>query len=258
MGALDHLNKRGFTSVGSAWKMVLIEDVDTAHGIAMCIDNWGKHMPVPLRVRRAKGPLPRIGELWMIDQSVGGRWTFSAIITENPEQIEGFVAQDFVSPIDTMANQGLVQDQTVAVDVYPWMVDIDTIATPGLNSHWGAIAIGLASAWSRVADGSAAWVQWPVVLGTGHWKIEAVGYVGDGPYPGGGTVTYAPLSTMVISLDGTSIGSISGETPEVATALVHRGSKTFDVAVPGRHDLRLATTTYQSLYTVRLIKTAQL
>lgn len=258
MAGLEHLNKPGHHSLGPAWKMVLIEEIDTDHGIAMCIDNVGKHLSLPLRVRRAKGPLPREGEMWMIDQSVGGRWTFAQIITENLEQVEGFVPRDFVSPIGIMADYGMLGDQTVAVDLYPWMVDINVTLAPGLTSHWNLIAVGLVSAWARVSDGSAAWAQWPVVLGTGHWKIETVGYVGTGAYPDGSTVTYAPLSAMAITLDGTSIGSISGETAETESSFIHRGSKTFDVVAPGRHDLRLATSTYQALYLVRLIKTAQL
>ncbi len=72
------LTKMG--TIGLAFKRVLIEEI-TLDGMAVCRDQFGKIMQVTTRVQRAKGLLPKVGERWLVDRSLG-MWTFAAILDE--------------------------------------------------------------------------------------------------------------------------------------------------------------------------------
>lgn len=57
------------------WRLVVITAIDG--DTAVCRDEFGQVVEVPLDVQRAKGFAPAVGERWVIDRTFG-RWTFAA------------------------------------------------------------------------------------------------------------------------------------------------------------------------------------
>ncbi len=70
------------------WKMVHVEAVDD-EGNALCIDQFGNQMVIPTSITRARGPKPVAGERWAVDRTIGGRWSFAAILAAQPPTITG-------------------------------------------------------------------------------------------------------------------------------------------------------------------------
>lgn len=95
------------------WKQVHIEDM-TDDGIAMCVDQFGHHINIPISIRRAKGLLPAVGETWIVDQSIGHRWSFAAVINTPRITIEG--SRDgneaLASLLTALAEAGVIIDNT--------------------------------------------------------------------------------------------------------------------------------------------------
>jgi hypothetical protein len=66
------------TPQGLPHKYVKVEQI-TERSTALCIDVGGAvEIEVPLLPQRAKGGLPQVGEVWLIDRTFG-TWNFAAI-----------------------------------------------------------------------------------------------------------------------------------------------------------------------------------
>lgn len=65
---------RGFSVMA-----VTVEEV-APNGMALCVDQTGRNVQVSSTLMTAKGQLPQIGELWLIDKTQTGYWMFSAIL----------------------------------------------------------------------------------------------------------------------------------------------------------------------------------
>lgn len=68
------------TAVGLSVMKVEVYDVITATGIAWVRNDKGQNFEIPYRVQRSKGRIPKIGELWYVDRTLGP-WTFAAYIS---------------------------------------------------------------------------------------------------------------------------------------------------------------------------------
>ena len=96
------------------WKQVQIEDMSEDGRIAMCVDQYGHHLNIPVSVRRAKGLLPAVGDTWIVDRAIGHRWSFAAVVNTQRIVIEGSRGgnEALASLITALAAAGLVIDQT--------------------------------------------------------------------------------------------------------------------------------------------------
>ena len=63
--------------LGLTTKRVLILSIDG--NVADCIDPTGKHESINVRLMRAKGQAPEVGETWLVNHDFG-QWTFAAIL----------------------------------------------------------------------------------------------------------------------------------------------------------------------------------
>lgn len=93
-------------------KLVQIEEI--ADGYAHCVDRWGRIERIPLSVQRAKGGAPRVGEQWVIDKTISGRWSFAAVLSPQPVIVTG--ARDdgtaLTALLEALADAGLIVDET--------------------------------------------------------------------------------------------------------------------------------------------------
>ena len=72
--------------LGADFKRVKIESI---HGnVAAVRDRLGTVQNLRCDYRRGGGPFPRVGEEWIIDQTLG-TWTFAALVVGDPPEITG-------------------------------------------------------------------------------------------------------------------------------------------------------------------------
>ena len=92
---------------------VQIEEVDD-QGMAHCVTQFGKHMAIPVTVTRAKGALPAVGDQWIIDRSMGSRWSFAAIVNTTPPTITGSRGGNAAlgNLLSALEDAGLIKDST--------------------------------------------------------------------------------------------------------------------------------------------------
>lgn len=107
------MQQPGRSNVGATWRVVQIEEID-ADGKAHCVDRFGKQIALPISVTRGKGVRPAVGDQWVIDRSVGGRWSFAAILNTVPPIVTGSRGANVAlgGLLEVMDDAGLVQDQT--------------------------------------------------------------------------------------------------------------------------------------------------
>lgn len=89
--------------VGFDVKTVRIDEIIPNGGrpLAICRDPNGATLQVSLRVRRAKGGWPQVGEQWILTREFGA-WSFAAIVGGDP-------APPVVSPPSDNAEPWMVQ-----------------------------------------------------------------------------------------------------------------------------------------------------
>lgn len=93
-------------------KIVQIEEI--ADGVAHCLDRFGRIEAIPVNIQRAKGGLPRVGEQWVVDKAVAGRWSFSAVLNPQPPTVTGSRSANpaLAAVLDVLAEAGLIVDET--------------------------------------------------------------------------------------------------------------------------------------------------
>lgn len=67
------------TATGLAVRKVIIEQIVPERGVAIVSDRMNYTTEVSYRVQRAKGRIPRVGDVWYIDRLLGP-WTFAALV----------------------------------------------------------------------------------------------------------------------------------------------------------------------------------
>lgn len=73
------------TGLQSGYQVIeaLVESIDGTN--ALVRDSFGRPRSIRADVRRGNGPAPRVGEIWLLDTSLGS-WTFAACLRSNPRQ----------------------------------------------------------------------------------------------------------------------------------------------------------------------------
>ena len=72
-------------SVGHHAMLVTVRSITADGKWALTVDRQNTETRVPMLVQRSKGPLPAVGETWLLDQELGS-WTFSAFIGSSPAE----------------------------------------------------------------------------------------------------------------------------------------------------------------------------
>lgn len=107
-----NLHPRG-RPVALPWRQVAVEEV--TDGMALCVDNFGHHISIPVSVTRAKGLNASVGDVWLIDMTVGGRWTFAACLKRVPPVItgsrDGSTALEHL--LEALEEAGVIVDETI-------------------------------------------------------------------------------------------------------------------------------------------------
>ena len=77
------------TAVGMAIRKVKIEQVDPDRGVAIVSDKTGKVSEIPYRVQHGRGRLPKIGEVWYVDRTLGP-WMFLYYVAAGDDDFKNF------------------------------------------------------------------------------------------------------------------------------------------------------------------------
>lgn len=76
-------------AVGVTLRKVYVEQVVPERGVAIVRDDLGYTTQVPYRVQQGRGRLPKEGDYWYVDRSMGP-WTFKAYITPDDDDFSTF------------------------------------------------------------------------------------------------------------------------------------------------------------------------
>lgn len=100
---------------------VTVESVEGTY--ALVRDSLGRPKKVRADVRRGNGPLPRVGEVWLVDQTLGP-WTFAACLQSVPPRVigdaGGVVALE--SLLSALADSGVIVNEAASLPPAPPMV----------------------------------------------------------------------------------------------------------------------------------------
>lgn len=88
MAAAKQAVNKATNSVGFLAKLVTVSSITEDGQTALTTDRMNTETRVPMLVQRSKGPLPQVGESWLIDQALGA-WTFAAISASSDDQFVG-------------------------------------------------------------------------------------------------------------------------------------------------------------------------
>lgn len=98
----------------------MVEITDIVGDVVEGLDYFGLTHKLPLNVRRGKGALPQVGDIWLIDRR-NGDWTLGTCLQAASAVIEGDVVEG--SPQDALLTAldelGFIDDQATRVDQPP-------------------------------------------------------------------------------------------------------------------------------------------
>lgn len=77
------------TALGVAIRKVLVEQIVPERGVAIVRDGQSFTTQVPYRVQQGRGRMPRVGDYWYVDRSMGP-WVFSAYVAKDDTDIGTF------------------------------------------------------------------------------------------------------------------------------------------------------------------------
>lgn len=77
------------TAVGVSIRKVIVEQIVPDKGIAIVRDDMQYTTQIPYRVQQGRGRVPRVGDYWYVDRSMGP-WTFSAYIGKDDDDLTTF------------------------------------------------------------------------------------------------------------------------------------------------------------------------
>lgn len=77
------------TALGLSIRKVIVEQVVPERGVAIVRDEMQYTTEVPYRVQQGRGRIPRVGDFWYVDRSMGP-WTFASYIAKDDADITTF------------------------------------------------------------------------------------------------------------------------------------------------------------------------
>jgi len=77
------------TAIGLMIRKVVVEQVVPERSVAIVNDKMGYITEVPYRVQQGRGVMPKVGQVWYIDRSMGP-WIFSALVVNGDDDFRTF------------------------------------------------------------------------------------------------------------------------------------------------------------------------
>ena len=129
--------------IGFDYMVVKVDDITS--NVASVLDDYGKRHDIRTDIRRGNGPYPRVGEIWLVDRTLGA-WTFAASLATLPPVIDlpadGVTAQ-LLSALDSM---GLIQWGTSSATFGANEDYADSVPLSGADLGGGLASFSIASA----------------------------------------------------------------------------------------------------------------
>jgi hypothetical protein len=129
----------GTDSHGFAWKAVTVRMVNLRRRLALCEDEFGRHMEIRCDIMRSKGNLPETGEQWIIDRALGD-WQFAAILNGTTRGVEVSNVTDLPENLQTINNTAAANKQQLQGNIDT--VSAATAANAGVTSALTAATTG--------------------------------------------------------------------------------------------------------------------
>lgn len=131
------------TSLGVTIRKVIVEQVVPERGVALVRDAQGFTTEIAYRVQQGRGRMPRVGDYWYVDRSMGP-WIFSAYIAKDDDDLNAFANTELIR-IGTLTSPSTAIVAVRAVGGTPVLatgVDGDDISRyllyPNGRMEWGA------------------------------------------------------------------------------------------------------------------------
>lgn len=142
----------GSSGIGFAFVLVKIKELNPEKNICMAMDlQTGDHYELGLN-KRGETAWPQVGDLWVIDRSMG-HWMLRLKVTDRePPVLTGdrsVMDPDLHRLMSILQSLGLIQDGTTASSVDP-----DVWVTPTLASGWIAFTPAVAPRYKLNRDGT--------------------------------------------------------------------------------------------------------
>jgi hypothetical protein len=101
-------------ALGPDTKAFTVQEV--ADGVAQGVDQMGRALSVTVKRRMGKGSLPRPGEIWLLERSYFGRWSFGLCVSALPPTVSGSRGGNaaLASLLSALDAAGLIVDATTA------------------------------------------------------------------------------------------------------------------------------------------------
>lgn len=104
------------TAVGLSIRKVTVEQVVPERGVAIVSDKMNYTTEIPYRVQHGRGRLPKVGDVWYVDRTIGP-WTFLYHVSTNDEDFKTF-SEGIVVPVGRQIQLGaLVTGSTASLSV---------------------------------------------------------------------------------------------------------------------------------------------
>lgn len=100
---------------GVTFREVSVISIDG--GKALVIDRFGTQMRLRLDLRRGSGPAPRVGETWLIDNTLG-EWSFAVCRVAKPPTVTGNTGGNVVMDalLDALEASGIIINETTSIE----------------------------------------------------------------------------------------------------------------------------------------------
>lgn len=176
-------------SVGFTAKLVTVTAVSGDGQTALTVDRLNTQTQVPMLVQRSKGPLPQVGETWLLTQDLG-MWTFAAVVATSAGQ---FVSED------ALAGTGVVVSATAP-------------AAPAVGDLWisgasdNAVAMWNGTSWVPVQFGTQALADGAVTAS----KI-ALGAITSAQIAPDAGITASQVAFSLADIGGQQIFTLTGQ-----------------------------------------------
>jgi hypothetical protein len=123
-----------------------VADDDVTGPMAAVKDQYGKRHEIRVDIRRGKGPLPRPGEIWIVDRTLGV-WTFAACVSPSLPRIDGPASGTLSALLSALDEAGLIEwgASNYSLAANEDYADGVSLSGEGLGSGTGSFSIASAN-----------------------------------------------------------------------------------------------------------------
>lgn len=136
------------TALGMAVRKVQVEQVVPERGVAIVSDKINQATEIPYRVQHGRGRLPKIGEIWYVDRTLGP-WTFLYFVAASDEDFKTF-NEGIIIPSGGQVRIGAVNASNTAAIAVRRPLVADAVEAYGIDGD-------SSSRFVTTADGGMSW-----------------------------------------------------------------------------------------------------